>query len=250
MKKIFSRILSLVLIGIGFVSTAQNESLDRLRADLMLHKSRRADIRAAAAAENYLYFSGGILPSETSDGIDKNLALGEDLFTAMEFFIRDMQMSQHTALSGYWHHLRHKTVHTYRKGDARKISENVEELHRRTGEFTRTLIRDFGLKNTAEDLWKWKSLYYTHALSLTYMAALLEPSPYFEMRLSEKIDTYSRLLDGLNRFIDSRADNSYDWQRVKEAMIRFFQLIQQGEKDPEKIYEASGRIHRLLIQHP
>ncbi|NPA43579.1 MAG: hypothetical protein GXO27_06105 [Chlorobi bacterium] len=225
--------------------TAEGE---RAAAEAVLVKSGKLKIHSTMAVENYLYFMRGILPLETGDALDESLALAEEYHTDIELFNRRRGRKEFLDISAYWRNIRIKLVHSYRDGLATDLAGKLQNMHALQSRMEHELINRYKLKHTKERLLLWKALFYTHQLSMLYVAHRMEPTPALEKMRKGTILTYNNLI---GKIANTKFHSSVDRKMIAYVlahMDRLLNLVEDPVSDPEEVYQTVMLIHRPLYK--
>jgi hypothetical protein len=228
-----------------FSVRAQFSVAEKIDADLAFINSYQLKLHSLIAVENYMYFSRGILPLETTRRLDENIALAEDANTHLELYNRKYGLDKFLKINGYWQSLRIKIIHAYKKGLAHKLYEQINGFHGLLGQMNNELIGKYKLSYARNELMLGKALYYSHLLSFIYMAWYAERDAYFETLLNANMKTYKQLSENLKQL---KFKNKKEKERaafLEKSMNRLYTLIENGA-DPADVYEQTSDIHRFL----
>ncbi len=215
----------------------QTDFKAKIEADIIFFKTYKAKLNSIVSAENYLYFSRGIIPAETSEILDKHLALSEENFIDTELYIRKYNFEKYLKIAGYWRNIRLKLVHSYKKELARDLDKKLMEMHRLLSDFGNGLVQKYRLGYEKKQLLVGKILYYTHYLSFLFIANETEKSPYFEKKLSATVENYRLLIESLKKTEFHDKKDLKRFQFITRLMETFLAELNRENIAPETIYE-------------
>jgi len=243
---------NIIVIGFLILYTglqAQGKSLRQTEAEMLFYKAQKTDINALAAVENYLYFTAGIIPAETSVQLDDHLALAEQYHTGLELYNRQNGKDNYLKITAYWHYIRQKAVHSYQKNLARNLAEKLEKLHFLLDSFRRELREENDLLLSKDKRMAWDILYATHLLSLMYIAGQIERGAYFDFKLRSATENYQSLLEKVKKHKAGKMKDRKFFDFIIPEMEKLLNLLDKEENNPEEIYELVRLIHRNTYKY-
>jgi len=241
-KRIWLLILGLAgLTAFGqTVSTVADYDTRALKAAL------KADVSSLAAAENYLYLSAGIVPSETARLLDEHMALAEHYSLKTEEFCRFRHKPEFLSIIPQWHGVRHIIVHSYKRGLAEDLIKRLHELHALYEGFIRTLTEDEKARLEPAEQLAWEILVQSYWLSVYYIAGVLEGQDKYKMKFLLQLDKYLELTDRVKEYVPLHTTRDF-WDYMHAQMETLSRLVQDEQTDPEKVYQQTHLIYRNLF---
>ena len=221
---------------------------EKIEAEVTFNKIIDYKLNSLAAIENYLYYARGIHPAETSDMLDKYLALAEHHQMNIELYNKKYGNGKFLKIPGYWRNMRVKIVHSYGKGLAKDLDEKLSEMNLILDEMKNHLAEKYRLSFSKNKFLLDKTLYYTHYLSFLYIAALLEKGSYFNTKLMMAVDNYKRLIENFKKidFSDEKDRKKFDF--LVSQMEQLMDEILLEETVPENVLTKVNLIHNGMIK--
>jgi len=228
---------------------AQSNILRQSEAEMIFFKALKTDIHALAAVENYFYFTAGIIPAETSNRLDEYLAGAEQYHADLEIFNRREQQKDYLKITAYWHYIRHKTVHSYQKNLARKLTEKLENIHQLLTSFRKELQKEYTLQISNNQLTAGKILYYTHWLSTMYIAKQIQRDAYFDFQHNIAMENYQNLLEEVKKYKAGKKKDRKFFTYIYSQMQELKNMLDNEENNPEEIYKQTQLIHQNIYKY-
>jgi hypothetical protein len=228
---------------------AQEFSLEeKIEAEIAFNEIIEYKLNSLSAIENYLYYTRGVNPGETSMLLDKYLALAEHHQMRIELYNRKYGNGKFLKISGYWRNLRIKLVHSYQKELAKDMDGKLSEMVVLLDEMKNALAEKYRLSFPKKKFLLDKALYYTHYLSFLYIASQIEKGEYFNIKLTAATATYKKLIENFKKieFADDRERKRFEFlvSRMEQLMDR----ILLGEINPDNVLIEVNLIHNGMIK--